>query len=185
LPKVREDKLREAGDGFDGTWVAHPDLVPVAMDVFERTLGDCPNQLERQRPEVAVTAADLLTVGAIGGQVTESGLRTNINVGIQYIESWLRGIGAAAINNLMEDAATAEISRSQVWQWIRSPKGVLEDGRKITASMVRQMVTEELAGIKEAGYQGTTVDRAAQIFEQMSTQEEFAEFLTLPLYEEI
>jgi malate synthase len=117
--------------------------------------------------------------------ITEAGLRMNVNVGIYYLGSWLAGNGCVPIYNLMEDAATAEISRSQVWQWIRSPKGVLEDGRKITAEMVRTIVAEELQGIKEAGYEGNTIDRAATIFEQMSTQEEFAEFLTLALYEEI
>ena len=171
-----------ATDGHDGTWVAHPGLVPVALEVLNRVMPQ-PNQIDRKREDVSVSAADLIQFAE--GPITEQGLRTNISVAIQYIEAWLGGQGAVPIFNLMEDAATAEISRSQVWQWIRSPKGVLEDGRKITASMVRQMVTEELAGIKEAGYQGTTVDRAAQIFEQMSTQEEFAEFLTLPLYEEI
>src|SRR6478609_9606585 len=118
LEKVREDKLREAGDGFDGTWVAHPDLVPVAMGVFDDVLGERPNQVDRQRDDVLVTAADLLDVAATPGEVTEDGVRLNISVGIQYIASWLNGVGAAAINNLMEDAATAEISRSQIWQWV-------------------------------------------------------------------
>jgi malate synthase len=156
------------------------------MDVFERTLGDCPNQLERQRPEVAVTAADLLTVGAIGGQVTESGLRTNINVGIQYIESWLRGIGAAAINNLMEDAATAEISRSQVWQWTHH--GVrLADGSTVTRELVRQMAQEERARIEERHTPGPgssgRLREAAALFEQVALSDELVEFLTQPAYD--
>jgi len=181
---IIKDKRRDAMDGYDGGWVAHPGLVEAAMKEFVDVLGDRPNQIERKKPYVYISAEHLLEF-APERPITEAGLRMNINVGMYYLGSWLAGNGCVPIYNLMEDAATAEISRSQVWQWIRSPKGVLEDGRKITASMVRQMVAEELAGIKEAGYQGTTVDRAAQIFEQMSTQDEFAEFLTLPLYEEI
>ena len=178
------DKRRDANDGYDGGWVAHPGLVEVAMKEFVDVLGDRPNQIDRQKPYTSVTAPQLLEFGP-EAPITEAGLRMNINVGIYYLGSWLAGNGCVPIYNLMEDAATAEISRSQVWQWIRSPKGVLEDGRKISAEMVRKMVAEELAGIKDAGYQGTTIDRAAQIFEQMSTQESFAEFLTLPLYEEL
>ena len=154
------------------------------MAEFVDVLGDRPNQIDRQKPYVHVTAAQLLEF-APEAPITEAGLRMNINVGIYYLGSWLAGNGCVPIYNLMEDAATAEISRSQVWQWIRSHKGVLDDGRKVTAEMVRSMVAEELAGIKEAGYEGNTIDRVAQIFEQMSTQDEFAEFLTLPLYEEI
>jgi malate synthase len=181
---IIKDKRRDAMDGYDGGWVAHPGLVEAAMKEFVDVLGERPNQIERKKPYVYISAEHLLEF-APERPITEAGLRMNINVGIYYLGSWLAGNGCVPIYNLMEDAATAEISRSQVWQWIRSPKGVLEDGRKITAPMVRQMVAEELAGIKEAGYQGNTIDRAAQIFEQMSTQEEFAEFLTLGLYEEL
>jgi malate synthase len=186
LPKVREDKLRESGAGFDGTWVAHPDLVPVAMEVFEQALGARPNQLERQRPEVAVTAADLLAIGTVGGQVTEAGLCTNINVGVRYIESWLRGIGAAAINNLMEDAATAEISRSQVWQWVHH--GVrLVDGPTVTREFVRQLVQEERARIEERNGPGPgssgRLGEATALFERVALSDELVEFLTWPAYD--
>ena len=181
---IIKDKRRDAMDGYDGGWVAHPGLVESAMKEVVDVLGERPNQIERKKPYVYITAAHLIDFKP-ETPITEAGLRMNINVGIYYLGSWLAGNGCVPIYNLMEDAATAEISRSQVWQWIRSHKGVLEDGRKITAEMVRKMVAEELAGIKEAGYQGTTIDRAARIFEQMSTQDEFAEFLTLPLYEEI
>ena len=181
---IIKDKRRDAMDGYDGGWVAHPGLVESAMKEFVDVLGERPNQIERKKPYVYITAAHLIDFKP-ETPITEAGLRMNINVGIYYLGSWLAGNGCVPIYNLMEDAATAEISRSQVWQWIRSHKGVLEDGRKITAEMVRKMVAEELAGIKEAGYQGTTIDRAARIFEQMSTQDAFAEFLTLPLYEEL
>ena len=177
------DKRRDATDGYDGGWVAHPGLVEPAMKEFLAVLGDRPNQFDKQKPEVEVSAADLLNFQP-ETPITEAGLRMNINVGIHYLGAWLGGNGCVPIHNLMEDAATAEISRSQVWQWIRSPKGVLDDGRKVTAELVRTLVPEELAKIKEGGFEGK-FDRAAQIFEQMSTQDEFAEFLTLPLYEEI
>jgi malate synthase len=154
------------------------------MKEFVDVLGDKPNQIERQKKYTQIEAEHLLEFKP-EKPITEAGLRMNINVGIYYLGSWLAGNGCVPIYNLMEDAATAEISRSQVWQWIRSPKGMLEDGRKITAEMVKKMVAEELQGIKDAGYEGMTIDRAAQIFEQMSTQETFAEFLTLPLYEEL
>jgi malate synthase len=148
-------------------------------------LGDKPNQFEKQRPDVEVKAADLLDFKP-EAPITEAGLRMNINVGIHYLGAWLAGNGCVPIHNLMEDAATAEISRSQVWQWIRSPKGKLEDGRKVTAELVRGLIPEELAKVKEVvGGDTKTYDRAAQIFEQMSTSEDFAEFLTLPLYEEV
>jgi malate synthase len=181
---IIKDKRRDANDGYDGGWVAHPGLVDVAMKEFIDVLGDKPNQIERQKKYTHIQAEHLLEFKP-ETPITEAGLRMNINVGIYYLGSWLAGNGCVPIFNLMEDAATAEISRSQVWQWIRSPKGVLADGRKITAEMVKAMVTEELQGIKAAGYEGMTIDRAAQIFEQMSTQEAFAEFLTLPLYEEL
>jgi malate synthase len=177
------DKKRDATDGYDGGWVAHPGLVEASMKEFVAVLGDRPNQFDKQRPDVNVSAADLLKFEP-ETPITEAGLRMNINVGIHYLGAWLAGNGCVPIHNLMEDAATAEISRSQVWQWIRSPKGVLDDGRKVTADLVRALVPEELAKIKTGGFEGK-FDRAAQIFEQMSTQESFAEFLTLPLYEEI
>ncbi len=180
---IINDKKRDATDGYDGGWVAHPGLVEPAMKEFLAVLGDKPNQFEKQKPEVEASAADLLNFQP-ETPITEAGLRMNINVGIHYLGAWLGGNGCVPIHNLMEDAATAEISRSQVWQWIRSPKGVLDDGRKVTAEMVRALVPEELAKIKAGGFEGK-FDRAAQIFETMSTQDEFAEFLTLPLYEEI
>jgi malate synthase len=154
------------------------------MAEFKKVLGDAPNQISKQRPDIEVTAKDLLNFQP-ETPITEAGLRYNINVGIHYLGAWLAGNGCVPIHNLMEDAATAEISRSQVWQWIRSAKGNLEDGRKVTADMVRAMIPEELAKVKEVAGNGATYDRAAQIFEEMSTSEDFAEFLTLPLYEEI
>jgi malate synthase len=179
---IVNDKKRDATDGYDGGWVAHPGLVEPAMKEFLAVLGDKPNQWEKQRPDVEVTAAQLLDFQP-ETPITEAGLRYNINVGIHYLGAWLAGNGCVPIHNLMEDAATAEISRSQVWQWIRSPKGVLEDGRKVTAALVRPLIKEELAKIKATPAVGQ-FDRAAQIFEKMSTDEAFAEFLTLPLYEE-
>ena len=179
------DKRRDATDGYDGGWIAHPGLVEPAMKEFVAVLGDRPNQFDKQRDDVQVTAADLLNFQP-ETPITEAGLRMNINVGIHYLGAWLAGNGCVPIHNLMEDAATAEISRSQVWQWIRSPKGILEDGRKVTPELVRAYIPEELAKVKSlVGPDASTYDRAAQIFEAMSTQESFAEFLTLPLYEEI
>jgi malate synthase len=185
LAGVRADKAREAGDGYDGSWVAHPGLVPIAMHEFDRVLGDRPNQIDRQRDDIRVSAAELMHFEP-GAPITEAGLRMNINVGIHYLGSWLGGNGCVPIHNLMEDAATAEISRSQVWQWIRSPKGRLEDGRKVTAELVRALIPPELARVKKAA-EGDPADyeRAARIFEDMSTSERFAEFLTLALYEEL
>ena len=182
---VRSDKARDATDGYDGGWVAHPGLVNLAMTEFTKVLGERFNQIDKQRPDVDVKAADLLSF-APETPITEVGLAMNINVGIHYLGSWLAGNGCVPIHNLMEDAATAEISRSQVWQWIRSPKGVLDDGRKVTTEMVRDLIPKELAKIKTSIVgESATYDRAAVIFEQMSTGAEFAEFLTLPLYEEI
>ncbi len=186
LGKVREDKVREATDGFDGTWVAHPDLVPVAMEEFDRVLGERRNQLERDRPEVRVSAKELLKVGVPGGTITDQGLRNNVSVGIQYLASWLRGTGAAAINNLMEDAATAEIARSQVWQWVHH-RGKLSDGPEITAELVRRIEDEELAKVREAVgadlYAQGRYDEAKRLFEQVALSDDFVEFLTLPAYE--
>ena len=180
---IISDKRRDAEDGYDGGWVAHPGLVEPAMIEFKKVLGDKLHQFEKQKPEVQVVAADLLNFEP-ESPITEFGLRMNINVGIHYLGAGLAGNGCVPIHNLMEDAATAEISRSQVWQWIRSPKGVLEDGRKVTAPMVKIMVQEELQKVKDSGATGHW-DRAAEIFEQMATSEHFEEFLTLPLYEEI
>jgi len=183
---VRTDKARDASDGYDGGWVAHPGLVELAMTEFTKVLGDKPNQIDKQRPDIEVSVADLLNFQP-EAPITEAGLRYNINVGIHYLGSWLTGNGCVPIHNLMEDAATAEISRSQVWQWIRSDKGVLEDGRKVTADMVRAMIPEELAKVQQVAPNGDSASypRAALIFEEMSTSDSFAEFLTLPLYEEI
>jgi malate synthase len=171
LAKVRDDKLREAADGFDGTWVAHPDLVPVALSVFDDTLGERPNQVSRQRDEVAVAAEDLLNVSATPGEVTEEGVRLNVSVGIQYIASWLNGVGAAAINNLMEDAATAEISRSQIWQWVQHDR--------VTRDRVLELEREELEKL------GPGHEAAAEIFAKVALAEQFEEFLTLPAYERL
>ena len=177
------DKRRDATDGYDGGWVAHPGLVEPSMKEFVAVLGDKLNQFEKQKPEVDVKGSDLLDFKP-ETPITEAGLRMNINVGIHYLGAWLAGNGCVPIHNLMEDAATAEISRSQVWQWIRTPKGVLDDGRRITAEMVKALVPEELAKIKAGGFVGK-FDRAADIFTDMSTKDAFEEFLTLPLYEEI
>jgi malate synthase len=180
--KVRADKEREAGNGHDGTWVAHPDLVPVAMEVFDRLMPG-PNQLSNLRADVAVTREDLLRVHE--GQRTEHGLRENIRVGVQYIEAWLRGRGAVPLYNLMEDAATAEISRAQIWQWIRH-KAVLNDGREVSAEMFRQLLDEEMAALKAAlpaqAFATGRFAEAQRIFTDMSLAETFEEFLTLPAY---
>ena len=176
LAKVAEDKERESADGFDGTWVAHPDLVPTALVPFDAVLGDRPNQLERQREDVNVTAADLLDVSVPGGEVTEEGARNNVAVGIRYLSSWLGGNGAAAIYNLMEDTATAEISRSQIWQWIRH-------GR-VDAELVRSMEKEEVESLRsELGGEAGRIDEAAALFEQVALGSDFVPFLTLPGYE--
>jgi len=171
LAKVREDKEREASQGFDGTWVAHPDLVPVAMEAFDDVLGDRPNQIDRLRDDVHVTAAELLDVAATPGEITEEGLRNNVSVGIQYLAAWLQGSGAVAIFNLMEDAATAEISRSQIWQW-------LHHGR-VTTEEVHRIVEEETVKL------GPGYEDARAIFEQIATQPDYVEFLTLPAYDRL
>ncbi len=186
LAKVRADKEREANDGHDGTWVAHPGLVPVAMEVFDRLM-PTPNQISRQRDDVQVTAADLLAFGP-SEPITEQGMRLNINVGIQYLGAWLAGNGCVPVFNLMEDAATAEISRAQIWQWIRSPKGVLEDGRKVTVELFRQMLPEELTKVREIlgpAYDDGRYEEAAELFDEITTDPHFVEFLTLPAYERI
>ena len=171
LTKVREDKEREAGQGFDGTWVAHPDLVPVAMEIFDRVLGERPNQVDRQRPDVSSTAADLLDVASTPGGITMAGLHNNVSVGIQYLAAWLQGSGAVAIFNLMEDAATSEISRSQVWQWLAHSEVARED--------VMAAIEEEI-GKLDGDY-----TEARELFEQVALGDEFVEFLTLPAYERI
>ena len=188
LARVREDKLRESGDGFDGTWVAHPDLVPTAMEPFARLLGSRAHQIDRLRNEVHVTAKELLDVRVPGGEVTEAGLRHNVSVGIQYLASWLRGVGAAAIYNLMEDAATAEISRSQVWQWVHHAVA-LKEGRTVTKELVQTVEADELEKLREAvgasGYQHGRYQEAAEIFEAVALSDRFVEFLTLPAYDRI
>ena len=182
--KVRADKDREAADGFDGSWVAHPGMVETCREAFDAVLGERPNQVEKKREDVHVTAEQLLDVRATPGGVTEAGLRGNISVGIQYLESWLRGNGAVGINNLMEDAATAEISRSQVWQWVHS--GIeLEDGQEVTPELVRRLVGEEMAAIESA--KGETFssgrwEQAREMFVDISLAEEYSDFLTLPAY---
>jgi malate synthase len=179
LEKVRQDKLREVTDGCDGTWVAHPALVPVAKEVFDRHMPQ-PNQYGRQRPDVHVTAADLLNFQP-EKPITEAGLRNNISVGIQYLGAWLAGNGCVPVYNLMEDAATAEISRSQIWQWIRSPKGVLADGRKVTLDLFRSLLAEELAKVQAEMAEGKYAEAAA-LFERLTADDEYVEFLTLPAY---
>jgi len=188
IAQVRADKEREAGDGFDGSWVAHPDLVEPVREVFDGVLGERPNQLERTRDEVEVSPRQLLDVAVPDGEVTEAGLRNDISVGIQYLASWLRGNGAVAVFNLMEDAATAEISRSQVWQWVRH--GVaLPDGREVTAELVRELEREELEKLRssfgEAAYEDGRFGEAAELFERIALDDDLVEFLTLPAMERL
>jgi malate synthase len=185
LAKVREDKSRESSDGFDGSWVAHPDLVPVCREIFDGVLGSKPNQLERLRDEVSVSAADLLSVSKTPGTITEAGLRNDISVGIQYLASWLGGNGAVAIYNLMEDAATAEIARSQVWQWLHNDI-VLEEGLKVTRERVEQMIDEELTRIREqygAEFNAERFGQATALFTEVALADNYADFLTIPAYE--
>jgi malate synthase len=186
LRKVREDKQRESADGCDGTWVAHPDLVPPVLEVFDQVLGKKPNQLDVLRDDVRVTAGDLLNTVIDGGSITEEGLRTNISVAVLYLESWLRGTGAAALFNLMEDAATAEISRSQIWQWIRH-EARMDDGRSVTRELVHDLVVEEMEKIREAYGEDLVArgrfDEARHLFEAVALSDEFPEFLTLKAYE--
>ena len=180
LARVREDKVRESSDGFDGTWVAHPDLVPVAREVFDSVLGSRPNQKDRLRPEVMVSARDLISVQVPGGAVTERGVRANISVGLSYLASWLAGTGAAAINNLMEDAATAEISRSQLWQW-RTHAVPLEDGSPMTAERYTAIRDEELTTLRSSLPDHPWTDAAA-LLDNLVLSDDFAEFLTLSAY---
>ncbi len=181
IAQVRQDKEREVNDGFDGTWVAHPDLVSVAMEVFDQFLGSRPNQVERRRDDVSEDGAGLINFEIAGGKITEAGLRANVSVGLQYLEAWLRGTGAVAINDLMEDAATAEISRSQIWQWLYH-HATLDDGREVTPELVRRIVAEEMAKLP-ADQPGRRFTEAAQILETVSLAPEFVEFLTLPAYD--
>jgi malate synthase len=173
LSRVRDDKLRESGDGFDGTWVAHPDLVPTATEVFDAALGERPNQLERLRDDVSVSADDLLNVSATPGEVTAEGVRTNVSVGIRYLASWLSGTGAAAIDNLMEDAATAEISRSQIWQWLRHGRVEREE--------VARTIDEVVSGLPD----DPVVQEARALFGKVALDADFEDFLTLPAYERL
>lgn len=186
LAKVRADKTREANDGHDGTWVAHPGLVPVAMEEFDKVM-KTPNQIHRLREDVNVTAADLLAIPK--GQITEQGLRLNASVGIQYMEAWLRGTGCVPLYNLMEDAATAEISRAQVWQWVHNPRGILSDGRKVTLDLFRQITKEELEKIRhevgEARYANGKYELAARLFDEIIANDCLEEFLTLRAYEHL
>jgi malate synthase len=179
LEQVAADKRREAGDGFDGTWVAHPDLIPTAQAEFDKVLGDRPNQLELTRDDVHVTAAQLLDVSSIGGEITEAGVRGNVTIALRYIESWLRGVGAAAIDNLMEDAATAEISRSQIWQWIHD-NSVTAEGRRIDRAWVVEVVAEVFAGLERTP--GDRFDDALEVFRTAALEPEFPTFLTVGAY---
>jgi malate synthase len=178
MEKVAADKKREAGDGFDGTWVAHPDLIPVAQAEFDAVLGDRPNQLDRQRDDVEVTGRQLLDL-RIGRPITAAGVHANVSVAIRYLESWLRGIGAVAIDNLMEDAATAEISRSQVWQWIHQDRET-EEGTAITRDYVEGVIAQVLAEVPRFG--GDRFADAAEVFREVALREDFPAFLTVPAY---
>ncbi|MFE3171807.1 malate synthase A [Amycolatopsis sp. NPDC059090] len=181
--KVHADKSREAGDGFDGSWVAHPGMVALCKEEFDKVLGDNPNQLERTRDEVSVTADQLLDVASTPGSATAAGLRAAVDVGIRYLASWLGGNGAAAIHNLMEDAATAEISRSQVWQWVKNGTQ-LDNGETVTAELVRGVVAD-VRGELSAEVSDDLLKPAVELFEQVALADEFPDFLTLPAYEHI
>jgi malate synthase len=184
LARVRADKHREATDGHDGTWVAHPGLVAIAMEEFDAVMKG-PNQIDRKREDVHVTAADLIAIPE--GTITEAGMRNNISVSLQYMESWLRGNGCVPIFNLMEDAATTEIARSQIWQWLHNSKAVLDDGRKIDANLFHQLMAEELDKIKtaigEQQYANRRFQTAAELIDKIITDDQFVEFLTLPAYQ--
>jgi malate synthase len=186
LAKVREDKIRESGDGFDGTWVAHPDLVQTAREPFDQVLPGKPNQLDRLREDVKVQAEGLLQFEVPDGEITEEGLRNDVSVGLQYIASWLRGVGAAAIANLMEDAATSEIARSQVWQWIHHG-AKLREGAEVSEELVRKVEDEELDRIRQTigheEYANGRFEDARGVFERVALDRDFAEFLTIPAYQ--
>jgi malate synthase len=182
--QVAADKKREAGDGFDGTWVAHPDLIPVAEAEFDAVLGDAPNQVSRQRPDVTVGQHELLDIASArraGATVTSAGLRSNVSVAVRYIDAWLRGTGAAALDNLMEDAATAEISRSQVWQWIASGTVTHDDQLPITRERVETILLDVVASLPQE--RGGRLDDAAAIFRQVALRDDFPAFLTNPAYQ--
>ena len=185
MAKVRADKDREASDGHDGTWVAHPGLVPIAKEAFDKVM-KTPNQIAKQRNDVKVSAADLTNFQP-KGPITEQGVRININIGIQYLGAWLAGTGCVPIFNLMEDAATAEISRAQIWHWLRSAHGVLDDGRKVSKELFRELVPQELAKVRqmlgEKGYAAGKYEEGAKMFEELTLADEFVEFLTLPAYD--
>ncbi|MFI7363429.1 malate synthase A [Streptomyces sp. NPDC050149] len=186
--KVKADKDREAGDGFDGSWVAHPDLVPIAMASFDAVLGEKPNQKERLREDVSVAAGDLIAIDTLHAKPTYDGLRNAVAVGIRYIEAWLRGMGAVAIFNLMEDAATAEISRSQIWQWINADV-VFENGEHATAELARKVAAEELTAIRaeigDEAFAAGKWQQAHDLLLQVSLDQDYADFLTLPAYEQL
>jgi malate synthase len=187
LAKVRADKEREANDGFDGSWVAHPDLVPVAMEVFDAVLGDRPNQLDRLREDVDVKGPELLSIAETPGSVTTAGLRNNVSVALQYLAAWLAGSGAVAIFNLMEDAATAEIARSQVWQW-RANDVVLDDGTHVTTDLVRRVVAEEFESLRTSlgnAFDEERFTRARELFEAVALADAYPDFLTLPAYQQL
>ncbi|MBE9375036.1 malate synthase A [Saccharopolyspora sp. HNM0983] len=185
MGKVHDDKSREAGDGFDGSWVAHPGLVPICFEEFDKVLGDKPNQIDRVREDVAITADDLLNVAATPGEKTIEGLRAAVDVGVRYIVSWLGGNGAAAIHNLMEDAATAEISRSQLWQWLHNDV-VLAGGEQVTVELVREVIADTEKALRaESGFPTDDLSRAVELFEKVAVADEFVDFLTLPAYEQI
>jgi malate synthase len=187
LTKVREDKEREARDGFDGSWVAHPDLVPVCEEVFDRYLGERPNQLDRRRDDVHVTADQLLAVQETPGSRTERGLRENVSVSLQYLAAWLAGNGAVGINNLMEDAATAEISRSQIWQWLHNGVTLDDTGEQVTHELVARILDEETDAIRTAigddAFAAGRYQEARELFERVAVADEFVDFLTLPAYD--
>lgn len=187
MNKVHADKKREAEDGHDGTWVAHPALVAIAMEEFDKVLGSKPNQIDKQRDDVTLSQADLLAVPS--GAITDHGIRENIKVGVQYLEAWLSGVGCVPLYNLMEDAATAEISRTQLWQWVHNKKAVLDDGRPVTLELVRAIAKEEMDAIKaevgEARYAGGKYEAAARLFDEFTANGELAEFLTLAAYEQL
>jgi malate synthase len=184
LAKVREDKQRESRDGFDGTWVAHPDLVPVAREAFDQVLGDRPHQRERMREDVLPDEAALLDFRVPGGAVTRAGVRTNVSVALQYIESWLRGSGAVAINNLMEDAATAEISRAQLWQW-RRLRTSLADGTEMSAGLYEELRAAELAELAASAADDNRFADAAELLDRLVLDDEFEDFLTIPGYQQL
>jgi malate synthase len=186
LAKVREDKVREANDGHDGTWVAHPGLVAIAREEFDKAMPEA-NQVQRQRDDITITAQDLLKVPE--GAITEAGLRNNVSVGIQYMAHWLAGNGCVPLYHLMEDAATAEIARAQVWQWVHHPEGVLDDGRNVDMDLVRKVIEEEMVNIRsEVGdpqFDQIPYAAAKQLFDKIIADDDFEEFLTLKAYEKL